>query len=367
MAPKILFVIKKINYGGASKMMVALANRLAADGYEVSLLTYEGNGCCEGLAPGINKINRIPITPERVAYRRLEQIGFVRSMIKQNRPDIVLSFLTYPNLISIIGLFGLDIPLIISERGDPYANRGWFTVMRDFLYRYADGYVFQTSAAKKYYHRRIQEKAAVIPNPILADVPTRWIGPREDVIVSVGRFELKQKRQDLLIQAFSRVVSKYPKIKLVLYGDGEDEPEIRRIIDSLNLRERVVLAGVTTNILESINKAKMFVLSSDYEGMPNALIEALCSGLPCISTDYSPGGADELIANKVDGLLVRPGSVEELAEAMEYFLEHPTIAEEMGQKAAENIRKLEPQTIFDQWKKYINQHVPACAISVPND
>jgi glycosyltransferase involved in cell wall biosynthesis len=250
--------------------------------------------------------------------------------------------------------------VIISQRADPSAVPNWFTKLRDFLYNFADGYVFQTALAKSHYNKRIQARAVVIQNPVIADnIPTKWVGDKEDIIVNVGRFELKQKRQDILIRAFAKIADKHDHIRLVLYGDGEDKLEIIKNIADCNLDHRIVLAGVTKNIYESIAKAKIFVLSSDYEGIPNALIEAMSVGLPCISTDYSRGGVRDLIRHMENGLLVKRGCVEELADAMDFMLSHPELAETMGQKARSVLVELDPDRIINQWEEYIDKRISA--------
>ena len=355
---RILFVIHSLGYGGSPRIMAYLANRLTLDGYEVFLLTYEDMTLMQELVPEVKQIgfsySALPI----FAVRRISQITQLRKVLKDIQPNILISFLPYPNMISIIASKGTQIPVVISQRGDPFALQSWFTKFRDFVYNFADGYVFQTNGAKNYYNKRIQARATVIPNPIVArNIPAKWIGEREDIIVHVGRFELKTKRQDILIKAYSKIVDHYPNMNLVLFGDGADEQKIKEFISNCRLEDRIVLAGVVTNVYEAIRKAKLFVLSSDNEGIPNALIEAMCVGLPCISTDCSPGGAAELIKNMENGMLVKAGSVDELANAMEYMLSNPEKAEIMGENALKIQHDLNSKVIINQWKEYIDHQI----------
>ena len=254
-------------------------------------------------------------------------------------------------MISILASIGMDIPVIISERGDPKANNGWFTRLRDFIYYFADGYVFQTSGAKQYFCNSIQKRSIVIKNPVVNEKIPEWSRERQkNIIVNVARYELKQKRQDILIEAFAEIASKFPKVDLVLYGSGEDELRIKNVALSFGLTNRVILSGLTTKVYEKIKEAKLFVLSSDYEGIPNALIEAMSVGVPCISTDCSPGGAAELITNRTNGLLVEAGNVEALAQAMEYMLKNPDEAERMGNNAKSIVNELSPNKIIRDWE-----------------
>lgn len=362
MGYKILFVIHKMDYGGAEKVMAFLANRLSRAGYEVSLLPYENPVLMQQILPEVKQIDFHEPLPPVFALRRISQIFQVRKVFCRTKPDLIISFLTYPNITSILALMtmGRRIPIIISERGDPSVLQSWFTRLRDFIYNFADGYVFQTEGAKRHFNKRIQAKSVLIPNPVISDdIPSQWTGERENRIVSVGRFELIQKRQDLLIKAFSRIADQYPSMKLVLYGDGGDKAKIEGLIKECSLEDRVVLPGISMNVSEDIKKAKLFVLSSDYEGMPNALIEAMCVGLPSIATDCSPGGAAELIRNMENGILVEAGSVDELANAMDYLLCHPDEAERMGQNALKIKQDLDPEMIVSQWEEYIDRRISA--------
>ncbi|MCX6083312.1 MAG: glycosyltransferase [Chloroflexi bacterium] len=355
MSIKFLLIIHKLSYGGAEKNMAFLANNLLIAGHDVNLITYENDQIMQKVLFGIHHFKIHHVISSAYGIRRLLQISSMRKAIKTIKPDIIISFLTYPNMISIIASLGLQIPVIISERGDPYSTKGWFYSFKDLIYRLADGYVFQSEEAMKFYNSKIQNKATVIPNPVTIKILTRDVKtPRDNIIVNVARLELKQKRQDLLIKAFSMIASKYPTTKLIMFGDGEDEQTINKIILQYRLENQVILAGVSMNIFESIKNARLFVLSSDYEGIPNALIEALSFGLPCISTDYSPGGAKNLINNNKNGILVKIDSAEELSAAMEYILCNPMIAECMGQNALKIIDNLDPEIIMEKWQEYIN-------------
>lgn len=354
MSPKILFVIHKLGYGGAEKIMAFLANRLSDDGFQVSLLTYESSAVMQKLAPQVRHLTLNASSPGIYALRRLFQIARIGKVIRREQPDVVISFLAYPNIISIIASRAARIPVIISERGDPWAAKSWFTNFRDCVYNFADGYVFQTAAARNYFNKRIQSKAAVIPNPVTLENDSHKPPPnRENIVAHVGRFDIRQKRQDILLQAFACVAHRHPQTKLVFFGDGDDREKIVEMTRSCGLENRVVFAGVVRNIYEAIGNARLFVLSSDYEGLPNALIEAMSVGLPCIATDCSPGGVAELIRDHHNGLLVRPGSVGELAEAIDAMLADPPAAERMGTMAAQIKNDLAPNRITDLWKQYI--------------
>ena len=165
-----------MGYGGAEKVMAFLANRVSCEGDKVYLLTYENSNVMQKLVPEVNQLHLTYSPPPVFVVRRIFQIVQIRRVLNRIKPNIIISFLTYPNLLSIIASMGTRIPVIISERCNPYLNKGWFTQLRDFIYGFADGYVFQTHKAKNYFNQRIREKATVIPNPVIAaDETDIWI------------------------------------------------------------------------------------------------------------------------------------------------------------------------------------------------
>lgn len=143
-----------MNNYGAEKVMAFVANQLALDENDIFLLTYENHILKQEVSRRVNHIQLAPSGRGIYGIRRIGQVLKVRKAIKAIRPDVIISFLTYPNMISILASVGTRIPVIISERGDPYAERSWFTMLRDFIYKFADGYVFQTYGAKEYFNSK---------------------------------------------------------------------------------------------------------------------------------------------------------------------------------------------------------------------
>jgi glycosyltransferase involved in cell wall biosynthesis len=178
---------------------------------------------------------------------------------------------------------------------------------------------------------------------------------RNDEIAFVARFDIKQKRQDVMIDAFAIVTKQYPQLKLVFYGDGEPDIDIiKKSVVDYGLTDKVIFKGVVNDVIENIKNSKLYVLSSDYEGLPNSLIEAMVAGLTVVSTDCSPGGARELINNGQNGLITPCGDAEKLAKAIIYVLDNPEEAEQMGKEAQKIANISNPNVIFSKWEKYID-------------
>jgi len=343
---KILFVFHKLSYGGAEKILSFVANRLAERGYKIYVYTYEGTTNYYKFDDRVILIPEYKVCKTK-KIRRIVQINQIKKVVKKTNPNLIISFLNTPNLLTILAGLATKTPVIISERGDPYQSKGLVSKLRNHIYKFADGVVFQTYGARDYYGLRIAKKSCVIPNPVTQSISDFSVKKRNE-IAFVGRFSIIQKRQDIMLLAFRKVVDIYPDIKLVFYGDGKDEQEVREIVKEMGIEKNVKFEGVVDNIYEKIKYSKMLVLTSDYEGIPNVSI-----GLPVISTDCSPGGARLLIKNSMNGILVPKGDVDAIANSIIYLLNNEHTANKYGVEAKKSIKEFNPELIFNCWEEYI--------------
>lgn len=293
------------------------------------------------------------VRPIWSAYKDLKPI------IKGYKPDILISFLNISNLLCVLLAKRFNIPSIISERGDPYVKGSWkrniIKRIYDFIYSLSDGAVFQTKMACEYYATRLQKRSIIICNPVLlpSDPIMHDHTACKKKIVCVGRYEIKQKRQDYMLEAFKLVLERHPDYTLYLYGDGPDAEVIKEAILLNGLSDNVVCQLASNGVLKAICDAEMLVLTSDYEGIPNVIMEAMSIGLPCISTDCSPGGARMLITHNTDGIIVPRGDVKAIAQAMCYYIENKQVAATHGANALKIRQKYSLDTIMSQWDDYI--------------
>ncbi len=352
----IMLVIHALGYGGAGKMIVKLADALAQnEEYKVVLYVEEKAGKHYPMD------ERVQIYQETVFFnnyltRHFQEMFQLRKRVKEINPDLVISFQTNQNALAVYATRGMHIPVIVSERGDPYFYHGIVAWLKTWMINRAEGGVFQTHKAMEYYGKKLQLRSRVIYNPCPTDVIERpkW-DERKNEIAYVARFDIQQKRQDIMVKAFAEVVKYHPEMRLVFYGQGEpDMTSIKKMVCDLGIENNVRFEGLVSNVLECIKDAKLFVLSSDYEGLPNSLIEAMIAGLPCVATDCSPGGARELIQEGINGMIVPIGNEQELAKAIIFQLDHPEEADRMGKEAQKLSQRLDPKVIFAQWKKYIS-------------
>ena len=356
---KILFLNTNIGYGGASKIIVWVANQLAMAGHDVTFFTYRDNIIRQPLEPSVKLVQaQLEVTGGNANL--LHSVKRIHRFIKENHFDLGIAFLPPSILRLALASKGTSIKLLFSQRGDPY----YVTPTRNFkskligrvntwAFNQADGYVFQTKMAQAYYSDAIQNKSVVIPNPISPMLRTEIRkGNVRKSFVAVGRLDLKHKRQDLLIGAFNHISAKYPDYKLEIYGDGEDE---HKVVEMAAVNPQIQLMGKTDNVSSVIQNACATVLSSDSEGIPNAVLESMSLGVPCISTDCSPGGAAMLIRNYENGILVPKGDINALANAMEYIINHPVESERMGLQAMEVNQIYAEKQIAEKWECFINQ------------
>jgi glycosyltransferase involved in cell wall biosynthesis len=231
-----------------------------------------------------------------------------------------------------------------------YPGLGGFVTGR-LLMPQADGCVFQTEEEKRWFPQRLQKKGRIIMNQVSDSFfAVRHTGPRHE-LVSVGRLN-PQKNQALLIRAFARIAAQTQE-NLLLYGAGELRDELQKRIDSLGLSERVKLMGLSADVAGDIKDARAFVLSSDFEGVPNALLEAMALGLACISSDCPCGGPKELIADGVSGPLFPVGDREALSACLRRLLEDGETRRALARAAREKAEDFRPDTVFGRWENYV--------------
>ena len=249
-------------------------------------------------------------------------------------------------------LFGLLVrnKVVISERNDPsqYPESHTYRKFRDFCFRFADVCVFQTDDARAYFSTSIQKKGVVIPNPINDDIPEFDAVQREKVVMSTGRLKA-QKNFPMLIRAFAEFSKQFPEYRLKIYGDGELLDELKQLADSLDIINKVDFEGFNDDIYPLMASASIFVMSSNYEGISNAMLEALAIGVPTICTDCPAGGARQMIEDGINGLLVPVGDVKALQEAMQRVASDEGFAATLGQNGKLIRKKYPLDRIASMW------------------
>ena len=220
-----------------------------------------------------------------------------------------------------------------------------------------DGFVFQTKRVSLCYSEKLRKKGAVIHNGVFSEILpekiTEFADRKHNDICAVGRLD-GQKGYDILLDAFAGFSEKHPGYHLHIYGEGPRKKELLTAIDKLELTDKVTMHGSVPNVMFTVENMGMFVLASRFEGMPNALMEAMACGLPCISTDCD-FGPSELIQDGENGLLVPVGDAEALCVAMERIAEDPALAEKLSQNSRKIRQDHSGEEIAEQYHTYIQK------------
>lgn len=358
MKKSFLLYIDMMERGGAQRVFANLIQHLVDAQMDVVLVNDYELASDASQYPVDERVRRYYLRKSlegNKILKNIERVVRLRRIVKQEKPDVVLSFLGRPNKRMLLATIGLSTKKIVSVRNDPnreYASGGLSKWFARNLFRLADGCVFQTEEAANYFPRAIQKKSTVILNPV--DLKFFDILRAEEThhIVTVGRLE-SQKNQRMLIKAFAEIAREFPEEKLIIYGNGALREELENLCECLHVTERVEMPGNIPNIEKALSEAKVFVLSSDYEGLPNALMEAMAVGLPCISTDCPCGGPRSLSGKDQCVYLTPVGDEKELAAALRTLLENDEQREMLGRAARTKAETFKPEKILEQWDKFL--------------
>ena len=350
---KIVIITRHMLGGGAERVIAQLSNYFVEHGKTCSIITLDKEEVFYDLD---SRITVMPIGAQKNSrlLDKIKRYQIVRKIVKKEQPDLVLSLPEEIGVYVLLGLLGTGIPVYVSERNNPWVmpDVKITRILRTLMYPFAKGIIFQTEMAKSFFPTRIQKKGIVLPNPVDASrIPEPYDGLRENWIAAVGRLE-PQKSFGLLIRAFKQFYSHHPDYTLVIFGEGSERKKLESLAMELGCENAVQLPGRDKNVLEKIRKASMFVLSSDYEGMPNVLLEAMCMGMPVISTDCPSGGPKELIEDGVNGLLVPVGDETAMYQALEKMAD-ADFAAGLASCASQIREKLTSEEVFEKWYAYL--------------
>ena len=363
---KILFNCLNLKKGGAERVISTLANNFINDN-DVTILTIMNMEDSYELNPKVKRIkidkqnsyssNKIKKIFKKMSINRLTKLK--REIINEN-PDIIISFLPEPSFrLMFVRKFSKklkQIPVIISIRNDPnveYKNSIVRNIMKK-LYKNVDGMVFQTKLALNYFNDILPRKVKkiIIPNPIGDEFINRKYkyNKASKTFVTVGRLE-PQKNHIMLINSFINFCKDNNDYELKIYGDGNLRSQLQEYIKEHGFENKILLMGTSNNIGDELEKARCFVLSSNYEGMPNALIEALCLGIPSISTNVS--GVSDLIEDNVNGLIVNTNDSVDMAQKMNKIISEEHFIEGAKEYSMKLKNGLDLKNVAAEWLNFL--------------
>lgn len=349
----ITFLTASLGSGGAERVVSLLANRMSEMGHQVEIICLMYDDVYYQTKPEV----KLTVVPRVCPGNLIKRLFWLRRYVQKSGTEVCVAFTEGVYCATICTLLGTGIPVIASERLDPHYMSWQRNLLKKIFLPHAAWLVVQTEHIKSYFKGKVAKKTSIILNPVNEKVfevnderlmvNGDGVTVKENTIISVARL-FPQKRQKVLIGAFAKIAEKYPEWKLVIYGEGPERAKLEKLIASLNendshlntkdtktqrvvngerlmvndkrlkINEWILLPGRCETIIEELNKAKIFALSSDYEGLSNAMLEAVCVGLPIVSTRVS--GTDELIREGVNGYVVDCGDTIALAEALEKLM-----------------------------------------------
>ena len=364
---KIILIISSLGHGGAQRVITYIASHLKREKYDISLILYEKKG---SLLHELSDHIHIYDFKKQTPWDFIRLILSTRKVIRESNPDIVMSFLFYTNIVTGLALLFLKrkFKLIFSERNYPpqYLLRtpcGWIKkFLIKFTYPKAD-LVLPNSDLTKVALNNIfnvrPERLKTIYNPIdLKSVIQKsqdkvghpFFDSRDtQVIVSVGRL-VPQKRIDRLLRAFFLVKKQIDIARLIIIGEGKLRAELSELAVKLNIQDLVEFVGFKENPYSWIAKSDIFVLSSDYEGFPNVLLESMACQTPIISTDCQ-SGPSEIIINGESGLLIPPGDEKEMANGIVKLLENKQLRDKIAENGMKRVAEFSIEKILPQYEQ----------------
>jgi glycosyltransferase involved in cell wall biosynthesis len=273
------------------------------------------------------------------------------------KPEVVVSFVTRTNVLTLLACTGLALRVIVSERVDPRAHRetALWSALRTATYRCADAVVVQTESVLQWFRNRLGKRSVVIviPNPVTVSRNASASQPTlpQPFLLAAGRL-VAQKGFDILIRAFAHVALQSPQLRLVIAGEGPALSDLRFLVTELELTERVSFVGEVQDLPGLMRQAMAFILASRYEGFPNVLLEALASELPVVATDC-PSGPREILHDGEFGLLVPCEDPSALACAMQRLVRDPELRVRLSASASAAIEPYAPERVVAAWERLV--------------
>lgn len=360
---KIAFHLNSLQQGGAERVVSNLANRFAKEGYEVVIAT-EWYGTDEfALDQKVRRVH-VGLTKEDENRSRiskmLRRIWYLRRFMKKEKPDVVVAFTRGVLYRALAAGIGTGIPVVISVRTDPvgHYDKKADKLRIPLLFPHAAGCVFQTEGAKAFFAPYLQENSRIILNPLnpkYVGVPEPTVRTKD--VVQSGRL-VDFKNQPMLIRAFLKVHEKHPDYTLKIYGpDSKDGTKeiLESIIHENHAEDFVKLMGGSNTLEKDLANAALYAFSSDWEGLPNALMEAMALGLPVVSTDCPCGGPKTLIEDGVNGLLVPIMDEKAMTDGILRLIEDRELAERLGREARKISERANEDAVFEQWQTYLQK------------
>ncbi len=347
---KITFFIGSMGVGGAERVISLLANDYVSRGWEADIIMLRLPDVAQTIDPRVRLIN---MNGPRNSYVKNATfwLSNIREYLKKERPDRLVPQLGRINALVLTAAFGLGIPVIATEGNHPKHDGRGELMLRycDLIYRTAHKIVFQTRAEESCFSAPVRRKGVIIPNPVSVEGVERGEDPGF-TIITAGRLA-PQKNHKMLMDAMELLRRDVPQARCLIYGQGQMKEELERYCKEKNLEDVVKLPGHSFQIHQEVANSSVFVMTSEFEGLSNSLLEAMILGIPCITTDYP--GADEAVLDGVTGYVIPRGDAAALADRLKKLYNDPALARRMGDAAKKEMEKCRQENVMKLWREVI--------------
>jgi GalNAc-alpha-(1->4)-GalNAc-alpha-(1->3)-diNAcBac-PP-undecaprenol alpha-1,4-N-acetyl-D-galactosaminyltransferase len=354
-----VFILADLESGGTQRVVTSLANYWADQGRDISVITFsDPESDFFKLSP---EVQRHSIGGQQNSgsfltglVANFQRIKALRRVLATLNLEVAIAFIAHTNILAVIAGFGLKTRILISERNDfrqQSVGRIW-DLFRRIVYPMADLVTANSKEVVAALGSFVPEtKLAFLPNPVAVLNHGATAPAKKNIIIAVGRLH-PQKAHNVLIDAFSRIEADHPDWTLEILGEGSERPALEKQISGNNLENCIFLRGRVTNVGEHLLAAKIFVMPSRFEGTPNALLEALSTGLPSIVSDATAGGL-EYVSHGENGYIFPVDDAEALGTQLKTLIEDSEIREKFSLSAKARVEGLSLSNIAETWDRTI--------------
>ncbi len=360
MDSEVIFVIGDLKSGGAQRVLTTLANTWAGKNRRICVITLAGpEQDFFTLHPAVHRIvvggTQVSSNPLTAVLSNLRRILNIRKAIKKAGAPVVVGFVGSTNILVILASIGLKKRVVISERNDPARQslgRFW-DWMRRLTYRFADVVTANTRGALDTLSSFVpKQKLALVPNMLMIPEKGGTSLPKRKSILAVGRLS-HQKAYDVVLVAFAKIHLSFPEWRLEIIGEGELKESLEKQAKRLKIATSIIWHGRQNDPFSFYRATEIFVLASRYEGMPNAMLEAMACGMPVVVTNASPGPLEYVTHDKT-GLVVPVEDSDALADALLELMHDPELRDRFGRAGKVRVAECDIENVLPVWEKVLN-------------
>lgn len=349
----VCFIVDQLSNGGSERVVSIISNRLSTIGYNVTIVMLHGNRRDYHVSKNIT-VKTIKYSKNNKIKSYFQRIFKLRKIFKDYNFDVIISFDVYNNIFTLLSSLFLNNKVVICERNDPnrYPQSPKMRSLRNIIYKLGRNFIFQTYDQRDYFNNLKMTNSCIISNPITSNLPVWDLKGTKKKIVSVGRLT-EQKNILLQIEAMKDLKSKYEDLTLEIYGEGPLRETLENKILKDGLSNHVFLKGFSENVHKQILSARVYIITSDYEGISNSMIEALGIGIPVVSTDSPIGGARLFIENGYNGFLIKMNDQKSLINIISKLLDDDDLSREVSENAKRINNQISEDKIILEWENFL--------------